>query len=142
MSEKVLITGASAGIGAATARLFAEQGDAVALVARRAERLEKVAALCEELGSPRVEIIEADLAEKGAGVHIVERCIEQLGDLNVLILNAGYGVSGPSHDVSPSSGGAHLAGQFSVTVGVDPHDSAPLRRAPPRPHRHGQQHCG
>lgn len=95
MSEKVLITGASSGIGRAAACAFAVEGSELFLVARRAERLVEVARRCRDLGSPRAETAEHDLSLPGEGAVVVRRMLERMGGLDVLVCNAGYGFSGP-----------------------------------------------
>ncbi len=81
-----LITGVSAGIGAELARLFAKRGDDLILVARRADRLEALAA---ELG-PRACFIVADLTDPAAP----EALFAQTGPVDVLVNNAGFGATG------------------------------------------------
>ena len=85
-----LITGASAGLGAEFARQCAGRGEALALVARRRDRLEQLAAT---LGGD-VHIFAADLAREGAGASLVaELEAEGLG-VDTLINNAGFGLAG------------------------------------------------
>ena len=85
----VVITGASAGIGAATARLLGSRGDAVVLVARRQEQLEAVA---KESG-PNALAIVADVNEREDVRRVVRETIAKLGHIDVWINNAGQGIS-------------------------------------------------
>jgi NADP-dependent 3-hydroxy acid dehydrogenase YdfG len=80
-----LVTGASSGIGAATARRLAREGAAVALVARPGDRLEQAAASIGGLGVP----IEADLSDPDRADEVVQRTLDRLGRLDVLVNNAG-----------------------------------------------------
>ncbi len=83
-----LVTGASSGIGAATARHLAGQGTTVALVARRRDRLEEVLADC--LGdAPDSAIYPADLGDPLGAAALSERIWDELGPVDVLINNAG-----------------------------------------------------
>lgn len=82
----VLVTGASSGIGAAAARRLAQKGYRLALVARRKERLETLAA---ELGRPDTLVLAADIAQPGAARTVVERTAGHFGRLDVLVNNAG-----------------------------------------------------
>jgi uncharacterized protein len=89
-----LVTGASAGIGAAFARVYAGAGYDVALTARRAERLE---ALAEEIRlrfGVETLTIDADLAEASASDQILERIEANGRVVDALVNNAGYGLPG------------------------------------------------
>jgi uncharacterized protein len=94
MVKVMLITGASSGIGQATARRLArEPGAALVLVARREERLRDLAA---ELGgsatvggAPRVSFLAADLLDDDAPARVLEHVLEQHGRLDLLVNNAG-----------------------------------------------------
>jgi NADP-dependent 3-hydroxy acid dehydrogenase YdfG len=89
-----LITGASSGIGAATARALAAQGAAVALAARRKDRLEQLAEEITRNGG-RVLVIETDVTEKTQAQGAVERTVAELGRLDILVNNAGVMLLGP-----------------------------------------------
>jgi NADP-dependent 3-hydroxy acid dehydrogenase YdfG len=83
-----LVTGASSGIGEATARELAARGAAVALVARRLDRLEAVAAKIEARGGTAVAI-ETDVADVHQVRDAVETTVRTFGRLDILINNAG-----------------------------------------------------
>jgi NADP-dependent 3-hydroxy acid dehydrogenase YdfG len=89
-----LITGASSGIGEATARALAAQGAAVALAARRKERLEQLAEDITRNGG-RALIIETDVTDKAQAQAAVERTVRELGRLDTLVNNAGVMLLGP-----------------------------------------------
>jgi NADP-dependent 3-hydroxy acid dehydrogenase YdfG len=86
-----VITGASSGIGAATARALAADGHRVALLARRADRLQ---ALASELGD-RALAIEADVTDRDSLLAAARRVRDELGGANILINNAGVMLLGP-----------------------------------------------
>lgn len=80
-----VVTGASSGIGAATARALSAEGAAVLLVARGAERLERVAAGC---GGDAATLAQ-DVTAPGAGDRVVSTCAERFGRVDGLVNNAG-----------------------------------------------------
>ena len=82
-----IVTGAASGIGEATARLLAQQGCDVALVARRRERLEEIAAELRVDGR-RVAALPFDLGEREAPAAVVESTLAELGRLDVIVNNA------------------------------------------------------
>ena len=89
-----LVTGASSGIGEATAHLLAEHGAAVALVARRLDRLEELAAKLTASGES-VLSIQADVTNRDEAFGAVERVVTELGRLDTVINNAGVMLLGP-----------------------------------------------
>jgi NADP-dependent 3-hydroxy acid dehydrogenase YdfG len=86
-----IITGASSGIGEATARALAADGHRVALLARRAERIH---ALADELGNGAIAI-EADVTNRESIVAAAERVQQELGGADVLVNNAGVMLTAP-----------------------------------------------
>jgi len=82
-----LVTGATGGIGAATARALHAQGASIAITGRRAGELEALAA---ELGGERVLVAPADLADPAAPARLVETVEGALGALDILVNNAGF----------------------------------------------------
>lgn len=90
MDEKVVvITGASAGIGAAAAELLASRGMNVVLVARRNDALEAVAAKCDG----KAHALVADVSDRAAVRRVVHSAIERFGRIDVWINNAGQGIT-------------------------------------------------
>jgi NADP-dependent 3-hydroxy acid dehydrogenase YdfG len=92
-----LVTGASSGIGEATALVLAERGAAVAIAARRRERLEDLAGRIEDAGGTALAL-EADLTDEAQAREAVERTASELGRLDTLINNAGMMLLGPVLD--------------------------------------------
>lgn len=89
-----LITGASAGIGAALAREYAARGSDLVLVARRRERLEALAKELRDLHGCRIVVAPADLADP-AMPEALEAAVRAAGlEIDVLVNNAGYAISG------------------------------------------------
>jgi NADP-dependent 3-hydroxy acid dehydrogenase YdfG len=86
-----VITGASSGIGEATARELAADGHRVALLARRANRIQ---ALADDLGDAALPI-EADVTDRDSVVAAAERVQHELGGADVLVNNAGVMLLGP-----------------------------------------------
>jgi NADP-dependent 3-hydroxy acid dehydrogenase YdfG len=92
-----LVTGASSGIGEATAIQLAEAGASVAVVARRVERLEALAERIKASGGTAV-VIEADVTDQAVADGAVRTAVDALGRLDVLVNNAGVMLLGPVVD--------------------------------------------
>ncbi|MDI6450995.1 SDR family NAD(P)-dependent oxidoreductase [Anaerobaca lacustris] len=92
IDKRVIVTGASCGIGAAAAKQFAVEGACVVLVARRREALETVA---RQIGPDRVLVVAADVTDTDAMGTMLERTQTQFGGVDVLVNNAGYHARGP-----------------------------------------------
>lgn len=88
----ILITGAASGIGAATAKLFAERGGTLALTDRNLEKLKEVA--CDLSGKTNPLLIVGELTSDGDIKNIICKTIENYGKLDVLVNNAGILESG------------------------------------------------
>ncbi len=89
-----LVTGASSGIGEATARALAAQGAKVAVAARRLERLERLAS---EIGGDghTALAIESDITDQAQAIEAIDRTVDELGRLDIVVNNAGQMLLGP-----------------------------------------------
>ena len=90
-----LVTGASSGIGEATALMLAAEGASVAIVARRRDRLETLAERIRAEGGSAL-VIEGDLIDEEQAKDAVERTVSKLGRLDTLVNNAGVMLLGPA----------------------------------------------
>jgi NADP-dependent 3-hydroxy acid dehydrogenase YdfG len=110
-----VITGASSGIGEATARALAASGYRLALLARRADRIE---ALADELGNGAIAI-QADVTDRDSVVKAADRVKTELGGTDVLVNNAGVMLlapfNGEGHDDHRRMIEANLLGAITVT---------------------------
>jgi NADP-dependent 3-hydroxy acid dehydrogenase YdfG len=119
-----LVTGASSGIGAATARTLAADGAAIALVARRADRLN---ALADELRAAggRAVALEADISDPAQAERAVEQAVQSLSRLDTVVNNAGLMLLGPVADARPEEWQRMLAvnvnGLLHITRAALPH---------------------
>ncbi len=105
MGKVAIVTGASAGIGAATARRLASMGCTVYAAARRLERMAGLA----EAG---IHTVRVDVTDEASLVSLVDRAIAESGRIDVLVNNAGYGSLGAVEDV----GLDEARRQFEVNV--------------------------
>src|SRR3954471_23546125 len=96
----VAITGASAGIGRATARRLARDGADIVICARRTDALHAAAAEIEAAGA-RVLPVVCDVTDGPAMERLVFRSVEQFGRLDVMICNAGFGIAGAIDETTP-----------------------------------------
>ncbi|MER6370345.1 SDR family NAD(P)-dependent oxidoreductase [Streptomyces mirabilis] len=96
-----LVTGASSGIGHATALELAREGASVALVGRREDRLTDLAAEITGAGGKAL-VVPADITTAQAAAEAVERTVEGLGRLDTLVNNAGLMLLGPAPSADPN----------------------------------------
>lgn len=97
-SEKtVIVTGASSGIGEATARRFSAEGANVVLVSRTETALQKVAA---DLDDGRILIQLADVGDENAVTELIDATLERFGQIDVLVNNAGTMVQGDVTEIA------------------------------------------
>ena len=89
--KTVIVTGASTGIGRATARRFAHEGANVTMVARSADDLKEAA---RDLPEDRVLLLSADIGKEEDNTRVVRETVEHFGALDVLVNNAGIAASG------------------------------------------------
>jgi short-subunit dehydrogenase len=94
-NPRVLITGASSGFGEEFARQYAEQGHSLVLVARRLDRLQKIAAGLRQQFGIEVVVEQVDLSDVPAIVQLHQRLRERDIPIDILINNAGHGLQGP-----------------------------------------------
>lgn len=85
----VFITGASAGIGAATALAFASEGTRLLLAARRAGRLSEIASRAKERGAPAVHSIDLDVRDRRAVQNAIDGLPPEWAEIDILVNNAG-----------------------------------------------------
>jgi NADP-dependent 3-hydroxy acid dehydrogenase YdfG len=93
-NKVILITGASSGIGEATARMAAEHGAGIALAARRSDRLRTIAGEINASGG-KAEVFEADVADESVCIQLIKDVEDKLGPIDILVNNAGVMLLGP-----------------------------------------------
>ena len=98
----VVITGASAGVGRATARAFARRGDRLALLAREPQRLQAACAEARSLGAERVLACPCDVSDADAVLRVAERVESELGPIDVWVNNAMVAALSPVHETEPA----------------------------------------
>jgi short-subunit dehydrogenase len=96
----VAITGASAGIGRATAIRLARDGAAVAICARRADRLADVAKAVQAAGGDPLPIV-ADVTREADMEQFVAATVDRFNRIDVIVCNAGFGIAGAIDEVTP-----------------------------------------
>jgi short-subunit dehydrogenase len=126
MTKVALVTGASAGIGEATARRLAREGYALVLVARREDRLR---ALAGEIGGATV--VAADLVSEGAPASVLEAVEREHGRLDLLVNNAGAAWRGTFEDGGWENVHRHMELNFNAVVKLTEALLPLLRRSAP-----------
>lgn len=100
-SKTVVITGASAGIGAAAARRFASEGANLVLAARGRAQLDELVTELEGRGSAALAV-PTDVADIGRLGHLIDRAVSHFGGIDVLVNNAGANLRGPLEQFDPA----------------------------------------
>ncbi|MGO4155570.1 SDR family NAD(P)-dependent oxidoreductase [Cupriavidus sp. YAF13] len=130
-----LVTGTSSGIGYATARALATQGASVALVARRQDRLDALAAQVEEAGGTALAV-PADITERAQAEAAVQTVVDRFGRLDILVNNAGLMLLGPIVGANPEEWERMIAinqkGLLYMTHAALPHLVAAAEEGPRR----------
>lgn len=119
-----LVTGASSGIGEATALALAAEGATVALVARRRDRLDDLSARIESAGGTAL-VVTADVSDQQQATAAVDTVVAQLGRLDTVVNNAGLMLIGPVAEADPANWDTMLSvnvqGLLYVTRAALPH---------------------
>lgn len=121
----ILITGASSGIGEATARLFSRKNYRVVLAARRIDRLDKLAAEIQKDGGQALAV-KTDVTKTQDLHNLVDTVLQQYGQIDVLVNNAGFGHLGWLENLHPQKDiddqlQTNLVGLIHLTQAVLPH---------------------
>jgi NAD(P)-dependent dehydrogenase (short-subunit alcohol dehydrogenase family) len=115
--KRILITGATSGIGLAAVERFAREGADLALASRGEAALEEAAALAREHGAA-AHVFPADLADRAAATATVEAAAETLGGLDIVVSNAGAVAFGHFLEVEPDDFDRTIAVTFTSAVNV------------------------
>ena len=125
-----LVTGASSGIGEATAETLAQHGAAVALVARRIDRLDDLAAKLKSNGAS-VLPVQADVTNRDEAYDAVDRVAAEFGRLDTVINNAGVMLLGPIENAPVEEWERMVHGRISQsTAGPSQKTGNPIHRRP------------
>ncbi len=119
-----VLTGASSGIGAATARALADRGATVAISARREDRLREVAADVDDRGGEAM-VVTADVTDDAQVAALFEEVIDEYGHLDIVVANAGLGRQGAVENLSTDAYrqmmDVNVDGAFFTTREAIPH---------------------
>lgn len=109
----VIVTGASSGIGEATARQFGREAARVVLAARRVDRLEALAQEINRMGTGAALVVEADLSRLEDIQSLISQTMDRFGRIDVLVNNAGFGHLDWLENLDPKK---DIEAQFDVNV--------------------------
>ncbi len=123
-----IITGASSGIGAATARAMATAGIDVVLVARRRDKLEEVAKSIRNLGR-RAHVVVGDVSDTPHVTAVLDEAERHFGHFDIVFSNAGYGMERPVHLMEDADLRAMFEVNFFSSVALLRESAIRLRRA-------------
>ncbi|MCW2999962.1 MAG: family NAD(P)-dependent oxidoreductase [Solirubrobacterales bacterium] len=126
--RRVLLTGASSGIGAATADRLARHGARMALLARSETGLRRVAARAEAVGA-EAHVLPVDVRDRAALGEAVRQAVTLLGGLDLAIVDAGGAAYGPFRDTSPEDFDATMAVTFTGAIDTVRLTLAPLQES-------------
>ena len=105
MTPVTIITGASAGIGAELARVFARNGHALVLIARRKDRLTALAAEITASGKPEPLVLAIDLSHRDVAARIADALATRDLEPQYIVNNAGFGLIGPAAELERAEQG-------------------------------------
>lgn len=125
--NRVLVTGASSGIGEAFARQLAADGSDLVLVARRGEVLEELAAELSE-HDVEVEVLTADLTDEAELGKVIQRVADEARPVELLINNAGFGTAGRFHEADADEQDRMIRLNISAVVALT-HTAIPVMTA-------------
>jgi short-subunit dehydrogenase len=106
-NKRIIITGASSGIGKEMAKQLSRQGSRLTLAARNADRLAEVAHLCQENGTQAIHV-PTDVSDETQCKHLIQTCVNQFGGIDMLINNAGYSMWAKFEDITRMEIGEQL----------------------------------
>lgn len=103
--KNVLVTGGSSGIGQAIAVRFGQEGSNVAINYRKGleEAKQTEAMIAQAQAGGKTILVQADVSKEEDVLRMIQATIDELGGLDVLVNNAGFQISGPSHEISTES---------------------------------------
>jgi len=106
-NKRIIITGASSGIGKEMAIQLARQGSRLTLASRGVERLAEVAHLCQENGAEAIHI-PTDVADESQCKELIQASVNHYGGIDMLVNNAGYSMWAKFEDITQMEIGEHL----------------------------------
>jgi len=106
-NKRIIITGASSGIGKEMAIQLSQQGSRLALASRNAGRLAEVAHLCQENGAQAIHV-PTDVSDASQCQNLIQKCVNHYGGIDLLVNNAGYSMWAKFEDITQMEVGEQL----------------------------------